>query len=214
MQKRVSVLFATFLLFFTFVAFSWVFVPASSAAVQVGDKLSLFGDFRFRYEIDDEDDPAGDRERDRARIRARFGFKYDWSNRVNFGLRLRTESDNNQSPHQTLGVLTAGQNADFGLDRAYINVKYLDGGFAWLGKHGISWWEQNEAFWDADIQPEGAGLGYKFNFGEAGTFTLQSVFTYLTDNSFTGDGDGIFDDDTATSIQGVYNRKWEITRLP
>lgn len=189
------------------VAFSWMVVPASFASVQVSDKLSFFGDFRFRYEIDKQDRDAstsGDRERDRARVRARFGFKYERSKNVSFGLRLRTESNNNQSPHQTLGF-TGGRSGNFGLDRAYVEFKILGNGFLWLGKHGISFWEQNEAFWDGDIQPEGLGLGYKFKLGSGGSLTLHAVHTYIADNSF-GDNAAIFGDDTGTTIQAVYTR--------
>jgi len=91
------------------------------------------------------------------------------------------------------------------LDRAHIDIKFLDGGFLWLGKHGMSFWQQNEGFWDGDIQPEGAGLGYKWKLGENGSLTLQGVHTYLADNG-TSDGHGIFEDDFGDSIQGVYTR--------
>ncbi len=184
-------------------------VRESAAAVPVGDKLSLYSDFRFRYEIDFAKDAGVDSDRDRARIRARFGFKYDWSKNVSFGMRLRTESDISngatQSPHQTLGILGggAGTSEDFGLDRAYIDIKFLDGGFLWLGKHGMSFWQQNEGFWDGDIQPEGAGIGYKMKMGENGSLTLQGVHTYLNEND-TSDGHGIFEDDFGDSIQAVF----------
>ncbi len=185
-------------------------VRESAAAIQVTDKLSFFGDFRFRYEMDFREDAGVKSDRDRARIRARFGLKYDLSKNVRFGFRLRTESDNNQSPHQTLALLggtgtNAGNREDFGLDQAYIEIKYLEGGFLWLGKHPLSFWQQNEAFWDADVQPEGAGLGYKWKIGEAGNFTAQFVHTLLNEVSF-GDSHAIFDDDYGDTIQGVYSR--------
>ncbi len=180
-------------------------VRESAAAVSVGDKFSLFGDFRFRYEIDTREDAGVKSARDRARIRARFGFKYAWSENVSFGMRLRTESDNNQSPHQTLGLLGggAGNRQDFGIDRAHIDIKFMDGGFLWLGKHGISFWEQNEGFWDGDIQPEGAGAGYKMKIGEAGSLLVQAVHTLLNENG-TSDGHGIFEDDFGDTIQAVF----------
>ena len=178
-------------------------VRESAASVSLGDKLSLFGDFRFRYELDFRKNAGVKTDRDRARIRARFGFKYDWSKNVSFGMRLRTESDNNQSPHQTLGILGTADNSQFGLDRAHIDIKFMDGGFLWLGKHGMSFWQQNEAFWDGDIQPEGAGLGYKTKLGETGSLLVQSVHTYLNDNG-TSDGHGIFEDDFGDSIQAVF----------
>ncbi len=178
-------------------------VRESAASVPLGDKLSLFGDFRLRYEMDFRKDAGVKEDRDRARIRARFGFKYAWSKNVSFGMRLRTESDSNQSPHQTLGILGTADNSQFGLDRAHIDIKFMDGGFLWLGKHGMSFWQQHEAFWDGDIQPEGAGLGYKMKLGETGSLLVQSVHTYLVDNG-TSDGHGIFEDDFADSIQAVF----------
>ena len=190
-------------------------VRESAASVAVGDKLSLFSDFRLRYEIDAAENAGVKQGRDRARIRARFGFKYAWSDNVSFGLRLRTESDNNvtpggsgtstQSPHQTLSLLGrgGGNSEDFGIDRAYIDIKFMGGGFLWLGKHGMSFWQQNEGFWDGDIQPEGAGVGYKMKMGEAGSLTVQAVHTILNEN-LNSDGHGILEDDFGDSIQVVY----------
>ena len=185
-------------------------VPAPvTADVAISDKLSLFGDFRARYEIDDQDRDntgAADRDRDRARLRARFGFKHKSTDKISFGMRLATEADSVQSPHQTLGVVDdSDDNRDWGLDRAYVNVKWGKSGFAWFGKHGISFWEQNEQFWDGDIQPEGAGAGYKFGLASGASLLLQSTVTYLVDEGW-GDNDGTFDDDFGTTLQAVYNK--------
>ncbi len=186
-------------------------VPAPvTADVAISDKLSLFGDFRARYEIDDQDRDntgAADRDRDRARLRARFGFKHKSTDKISFGMRLATMAGTSlQSPHQTLGVAdTVTDNADWGLDRAYVNVKWGKSGFAWFGKHGISFWEQNEQFWDGDIQPEGVGAGYKFGLASGASLLLQSTVTYLVDEGW-GDNDGTFDDDFGTTLQAVYNK--------
>lgn len=184
-----------------------IFVPAAMACVNVGDNLCLFADFRFRYEIDEEYRKLGGtkrhRERDRARIRVRYGFKYQWSDHISFGMRLRTSMDSVQSPHQTLGLLD-GRGTTFGLDRGYIHFKFLDGGFLWLGKNNMNFWQQNEAFWDGDAQPEGGAIGYKLNLGTGGSVTVQSVHTWLRDNSWGGGGKSIGDDETATTIQGVF----------
>ncbi len=178
-------------------------VRESAAAIKVTDKLSFFGDFRFRYEMDFQKDAGVKEDRDRARIRARFGLKYDLTKNVRFGLRLRTETDSLQSPHQNLALLETGPNTEFGLDQAYIEIKYLEGGFLWLGKHPISFWQQNEAFWDADIQPEGAGLGYKGKIGEAGNYTVQAVHTLLNENN-SSSTNSIFEDDFGDTIQAVF----------
>ena len=196
---------------FLFVVLGWMLVvPApATAGVAISEKLSIFGDFRARYEIDDQDRSntgAADRDRDRARLRARFGFKHQSTDKISFGMRFATEADSLQSPHQTLGVADATEdNRDFGLDRAYIETKWGKGGFLWLGKHGISFWEQNEQFWDGDIQPEGVGVGYKFGLSDGASLLLQSTATYLVDEGW-GDNDGTFDDDFGTTLQAVYTR--------
>ena len=198
---------------FLFVVLGGMFVvPAPATAdVAISDKLSLFGDFRARYEIDDQDRVgANDRDRDRARIRARFGFKHKSTDKISFGMRLATEADSIQSPHQTLSLITengnaSDGNADWGLDRAYVNVKWGKSGFAWFGKHGISLWQQNEQFWDGDIQPEGAGVGYKLGLASGASLLLQSTFTYLLDEGW-GDNDGTFEDDFGATLQAVYNK--------
>ena len=194
---------------FLFVVLGWMLVvPApATAGVAISEKLSIFGDFRARYEIDDQDRSntgAADRDRDRARLRARFGFKHQSTDKISFGMRFATEADSLQSPHQTMGV-TGGASDDFGIDRAYIETKWGKGGFLWLGKHGISFWEQNEQFWDGDIQPEGAGAGYKFGLASGASVLLQSTVTYLVDEGW-GDNDGTFDDDFGTTLQAVYTR--------
>jgi hypothetical protein len=198
---------------FLFVVLGWMLVvPAPAAAgVAVSDKLTLFGDVRVRYEIEERDRDntgAADIDRDRARIRARFGFKHKTTDKISFGLRLATEADSLQSPHQNLDLACAGcqsDNRDWGLDRAYIETKWGKGGFLWAGKHGISFWEQNEQFWDGDIQPEGIGAGYKFGLASGATLLLQSVHTILVEEGW-GDNEGTFDDDYGTTLQAVYNK--------
>ncbi len=196
---------------FLFVVLGWMLVvPApATAGVAISEKLSIFGDFRARYEIDDQNRAgAADRDRDRARLRARFGFKHQSTDKISFGMRFATMAGTQlQSPHQTLGVAdTVTDNADFGLDRAYIETKWGKGGFLWLGKHGISFWEQNEQFWDGDIQPEGVGAGYKFGLGD-GSLLLQSTYTYINDEGWANSStNGINEDDTGMSLQAVYSR--------
>jgi len=200
---------AAVLTIFLFVVLGWGLVlPVPAwAGVAVSDKLSLFGDFRMRYEVDDQDrGTTADRDRDRARLRARFGFKHRTTDKISFGMRLATEADSLQSPHQTFGVAdSATDNRDFGLDQAYIDIKWGKSGFLWMGKHSVSFWEQNEQFWDGDIHPEGAGIGYKIGLGNGASLLLQSTVAYLVDEGW-GDNDGMFEDDFGTTAQMVYVR--------
>ena len=195
---------------FLFVVLGWMLVvPApATAGVAISDKLSVYGDVRVRYEQDREDRTGTniDRDRDRARFRARFGFKHKTTDKITVGMRFATEADSLQSPHQTMGV-SGGASDDFGIDRAYIETKWGKGGFLWLGKHGISFWEQNEQFWDGDIQPEGVGAGYKFGLGDDTNLLLQSTYTYINDEGWaTNRNNGINEDDTGLSLQGVLTK--------
>jgi hypothetical protein len=195
---------------FLFVVLGWMLVvPApATAGVAISDKLSVYGDVRVRYEQDREDRTGTniDRDRDRARFRARFGFKHKTTDKITVGMRFATEADSLQSPHQTMGV-SGGASDDFGIDRAYIETKWGKGGFLWLGKHGISFWEQNEQFWDGDIQPEGVGAGYKFGLGDDTNLLLQSTYTYINDEGWaTNRNNGINEDDTGLSVQAVLTK--------
>ncbi|MDA2911062.1 putative porin [Nitrospiraceae bacterium AH_259_D15_M11_P09] len=192
--------------------FSFGSIPNASAGIKIGEKFTLSSDFRFRYEIDDErrtGTTSNQRTRDRWRIRFRLGFTYDHSDRVQFGMRLRTEADSAQSPHETLGENSfstdSGKSQDFGLDRAYIKFKWLESGFAWLGKNQAAIWQQNEQFWDADFQAEGATAGYALPLGDKNKVTLQGSYYLIAEDSFGGGG-GVFNDRAILPIQVVYNR--------
>ena len=195
---------------FLFVVLGWMLVvPApATAGVAISDKLSVFGDVRVRYEQDREDRTGTniDRDRDRARMRARFGFKHKTTDKITMGLRFATASNGLQSPHQDLEV--AGTNKqNFGLDQAYIETKWGKSGFLWLGKHGISFWEQNEQFWDGDIQAEGAGVGYKLGLSDDASLLLQSTFTYISESGWSNSStNGVMDDDSGLSLQAVLTK--------
>jgi len=125
------------------------------------NKLTLFGDLRFRYETDRHSrEGKPDRSRIRQRIRIRFGAKYTTGPNVEAGFRLATGSTSIQSPHQTLGMDDAEDNAKFGVDRGY--VKYSAGGFwLWGGKNATPVFQQSYQWIDVDLSPEGIALGYK-----------------------------------------------------
>jgi hypothetical protein len=187
------------------------FVPVASGEIKLTDKLSVYSDFRIRYEWDVNSD-KGDT-RDRARIRARMGFLYNLSQRVNFGIRLAARSNVVQSPHQNLGDIdpdTFGNGSeprtkdskDFGLDRAFINIRWLDNGFLWLGKNQAAIWQQAENFWDSDYQAEGAALGYWFPLGDKGKLRFQGSYSLLVEDNF----EGVIQDRTAIPLQAIFEQ--------
>ena len=196
------------------------FVPVASGEIKLTDKLSVYSDYRFRYEADINSDKSDTR--DRARMRVRMGFLYTLTDRVNFGIRLAARQNVIQSPHQTLGDIdpaTFGEGSqkegdkalepraidspNFGLDRAFIHLRWLDNGWIRLGKNQAAIWQQAENYWDTDFQSEGIALGYWFPLGDKGKLRLQGSYSLLVEDSFSV---GVLQDRTAIPIQAIYEQ--------
>ncbi|MDP6624875.1 MAG: putative porin [Nitrospinota bacterium] len=185
-------------------------LPVTSfAGVQVGDNLKLFGDFRMRFEFDDRGGSftGDDDSRERPRLRLRFGGKYQSSiDNVAFGFRLATGTNSINSPHDTFQTAVTTDNTNFGLDRAFATVKFLESGIIIVGKQGYPLWQQTEVMWDEDIQPEGFAAAYTASLGGAGSLTAAAAYYYLVNNSWES---GLFDNDTFTAWQvahkGTFN---------
>ena len=155
-------------------------------------ETSYFGDFRYRYEIEQQD--SEDELRDRQRIRARFGTKFI-QEKLEVGLRFATSSGKLQSAHQTLGGIENNDNVDFGLDRAYLKWDFGSGSTLTMGKSAVNWWQQNEVILDGDFSPEGLAYSYK-----RGTVTLNLAQYVMSETDFFG----MFTDDALRMSQLVY----------
>ena len=135
-----------------------------AAPARSQDKLSFYGDFRGRVELDrasDKSDATTRDDRDRMRVRARFGLNYKHSERVSLGMRIRTGNPASiQSPHITLG--DGFSTMPVALDRIFARVAF-DGGSVWFGKNSNPFWHQNEMFWDDDVMLEGTAASYQFH---------------------------------------------------
>ncbi len=176
------------LLLLTFVLFS--VVTLKSFAQEKANKLKLYGDVRFRTELDRDSkktDGSMRADRDRLRIRFRFGFKYTLNENVEFGGRIRSGNpDNAQSPHVTLG--DGFNSKDLSIDKAYI--KYTKNGFyVWGGKNSMNMWEPDEMLWDGDVNPEGVGLGNKFVLGDNAKLQLNTGYFIIDNTKGVVDGD-------------------------
>ena len=152
----------------------------ASVMLSEAEQVKLFGDVRIRGEIDEKTGAANDRYR--WRLRARFGLSFQPDQNWKARIRLRTNSTNNNSPHQTFGTSNGADNASVGLDQAFVVYAGMDDANLTLGKMPINFWQQNELFWDTDIMPEGVGVTYKM-----GPAKLQGAYTVLADNSFNDD---------------------------
>jgi len=195
----------------------------ATAAIAVTDdgSLKLFGDARLRFEYDNRakqknvDITGATEHRDRFRLRARIGALYAPDDTWSMGLRLRSESDALNSPHQTTGFFSnsvsgSGRNQDFGLDRVYIklNVPVPGGQFSvWGGKNGFNLWQQTEVWWDDDLQPEGVAGTFKTTaLPIGGTLTLTGSGFILSEGNFKGSAFGK-NDGSIAFVQGVYQTR-------
>ncbi len=148
--------------------------------LRLADRLTFYGDFRYRHEdsFELDDQPS----RNRERIRLRFGLDVKVTEEVVAGARLRSGNpEDPKSPHQTLG--DGFDSFELNLDRAYVTYrpKKVDGLWATGGKFGNPFAANpiyGELVWDGDVQPEGvaAGISFKdlaaverldFTFGES-----------------------------------------------
>lgn len=185
---------------FFVIGFALMSVPVTSfAAVEVGDNLTLSGDFRFRYDFDTRSGtgiPSTADNREVPQLRARFGANYqsaiDW---LSFGLRISTNDSDLQNPNQTFSAVMAN---GFNLDRAFLVAKFLETGAVIVGKQAYPLWQQTEVMWDEDIQPEGFAIAYQADLAGAGNLTAAVAHFYLNNNAYQG---GLFDNDTLEAWQ-------------
>ncbi len=163
-------------------------LATSMNAQEKAKKLKLYGDVRFRTELDrDSKKNNGDMraDRDRIRYRFRFGFKYQLNENFDFGGRIRSGNPmNQQSPHVTFGK--EFHSDAFSIDKVYIN--YKSGGFnMWVGKNSLPIWEPNELLWDGDVNPEGVAMAYKMKLGDNAKMRLSGGY-FIVQNFYSADG--------------------------
>ena len=175
------------LLLMSFVLFAMM--ANTALAQEKANKLKLFGDVRFRTELDRNSKKSnGDMraDRDRFRFRFRFGFKYALSENFEFGGRIRSGNpDNAQSPHVTLGE---GFNSkDLSIDKAYIKFK-MKNFYISAGKNSMNMWEPDEMLWDGDVNPEGIGFGNKFKLGDNSKLAVNAGYFVIANTTGMVDG--------------------------
>jgi hypothetical protein len=130
---------------------------APVAAGNWSDRISLDGDFRYRYETIDAE---GSETRRRNRIRARAVIRADVGDNVDVGFGLATGGDDPVSANQTLG--SAGSSKDISLNVAYADWEAVDGLHLIGGKYNNPLLRvgKQALMWDGDWSPEGFALTY------------------------------------------------------
>lgn len=158
-----------------------VLAAPASAAIYQSETIKFYGDFRTRFEADWDSKRSNGVERDdrnRVRVRARVGFNYTPDETWDFGMRLRSGSDDSQqSPHIT--ILDFDDNdtgdANFNFDKWYLKGKAKYGNL-WVGRNSLPYWKQNELFWDDDVTPAGIGGTYKRAMGEKSKLEINAGY--------------------------------------
>jgi hypothetical protein len=130
--------------------------------------LKIYGDFRFRYEVDLNRDGRPDRYR--PRVRFRLGMDWQLTDELGLNTRIVTgDPDDPNSPHQTLG--TVFNEFDSNWDRMHLTYKpkCVENLTALLGKFNNTFYTNpvyGELIWDQDIGADGAALSYTLEGSE------------------------------------------------
>ncbi len=156
---------------------------APRADVYENQDLRIFADLRARLESDFDSQTATGSSRDdrtRLRVRVRLGMRYDPTEYLSLGIRVRSGSDDSQqSPHIT--VLDFDDNdtgdSDFNLDQWFLKGDWKHG-WVWIGRNSFPFWKQNELFWDDDVTPAGLAGGLRRRFG-GGELSVQGGYFSL-----------------------------------
>ena len=156
------------------------------------ERMTFFGDVRFRYEHTSYDDLNGKAKdgKDRFRVRLRFGVRSQIHEDVEVGLRMVTGSDTDPtSTNQTMGNYF-GEYTSWGIDQAYVKYtpSYIPQKAATFSFGKVpNVFVTSKIIWDSDVVPEGAFLNFTWN--KAGT-----VQPFVTGAFMTVNQDGEFAD--------------------
>lgn len=132
--------------------------PAPATGDNWSDRVSLDGDFRYRYEATDAE---GSSTRRRNRIRARANVRADVNDDIEVGFGLATGGDDPVSTNQTLGG--GGSSKGVVLNLAYADWEPVDGLHIVGGKfkNPLLRVGKQALMWDGDWTPEGFGWRFK-----------------------------------------------------
>ena len=163
------------------------------------NQFKLYGDIRLRAEQDWNSrrfNGTFREDRFRLRYRLRFGFTYNWNKGISFGARIRSGvAESLQSPHNNFGHREF-TGVPINLDKIFLTGKH-DQFWWWAGKNSFPFWQQNELFWDEDVNPEGVAIGGSF---ESNGVQLKPKAAYFITN--TGNGNFNPQDPTNGRIDG------------
>ena len=159
-------------------------IPDSLAWIE---KVSLYGDFRYRYEYINAEGNTS--QRNRNRIRARIGLKGKVNDEMTFNLRLATGSSDPASTNQTLDGGFSSK--DLWLDCAYLKWEPagMEGWAFLFGKMGNPFYKpgKSQLIWDDDVNPEGVAAQYTGDLGEGLGLFVNAGGMWVEENSSDAD---------------------------
>jgi hypothetical protein len=172
------------------------------------DRVTLFGDFRGRYEgFWYDHDPVGNEKEDRHRLRyrARLGLKAKINEHVDLTMRLAT-GEEWRSRNQTMGssFTTASDTEDYHPDGIYVDQAYVSlhpfkkdaiplGGsklnlrFGKMPNPFKSKQGKDMLLWDGDLTPEGGAVTFAIDPSEQVGLTFHSGYFVIDENSSSSD---------------------------
>lgn len=115
-------------------------------------------------------------DRNRTRMRARFGFDAKVTDNVKATVQIATGGLDPRSSNQTLGNRGQSERREIGLDLAYVDWKFMNGGNLTLGKVKYPFWRPGQSmFYDGDVNPEGVAVAFDRGmlFGSAYGWLLE-----------------------------------------
>ncbi len=138
------------------------------------EKISWYGDFRYRHEEYKDETSNTDQHFNRNRLRARVGMRAEVTDELLFNMRFGSGSNDPTTSNQTLGESWSSK--PVWIDRAYIayKSKVLHGFGIGLGKDETPYYKQNmqQLVFDDDLNPEGIYAEYNGNITNSMKFTM------------------------------------------
>jgi len=183
-------------------------METSVGSLKWAEKISFYGDFRYRYEQIDGDNID---QRDRNRIRARLGLKGKIADEWGFDFRLAAGSADPVSTNQDLtdGFTSKG----IWLDQAYLTYspKAIEGLSVLAGKMAMPFYTagKNQLLWDGDLTPEGAAVKYTAALSETLTLFGNGGAMWVKEEGCTKSGVDYNDDIGLFGIQGGLTHLFE-----
>ena len=146
-------------------------------------RIKFKGDFRFRDEniaqerVVAEGDVRDAANQNRARLRVRAGLEAKVTDNTNFVMQLATGGSDPRSSNVTLN--DEASRKEIGLDLAYVDWRYMQGGNLLLGKVKQPFFKPGQSlFFDGDWNPEGIAttIDRGMFFGTAYAWWLEENF--------------------------------------